>query len=200
MRKIEEERKALEARQAELKKLSMESQEDNQAEDAMEKPAEKPGKRYAGKSSGKGAEAVTEKKQSGKVSGVEEPVISSMERERSMEVSAEKETSVPKELFADNSAEFPAEDLREELETRENILHSMEHDLKPSQERMDLNKVLQGLDEIAASKERDQQEKKLLEKAEKKAATAAKGSGKGRSLQNSQEDKVIEEVLKEFFA
>jgi hypothetical protein len=131
------------------------------------------------------------------------------------------------------SMEKLAEKLPEPAAEKETILHSLEEDLRPSQERTDLNKVLQGLDEIAASKERDQKEKKQLGKdmlsmdkqaidkpstdklsmdklsAEEKKAAAkasvqnvkpAKGSSKTRNNSNSQEDKVIEDVLKEFFA
>ncbi len=106
---------------------------------------------------------------------------------------------------------------------KEAILDSLEEELKSSQEKTDLNKVLQGLDEIAASKELEQKEKKQqnmnrlstdklamdkLSTEEKKAAAkasvqnvkAAKGSGKVRNTGDSQEDKVIEDVLKEFFA
>lgn len=106
---------------------------------------------------------------------------------------------------------------------KEAILDSLEEELKSSQEKTDLNKVLQGLDEIAASKELEQKEKKQqnmnrlstdklamdkLSTEEKKAAAkasvqnvkAAKGSGKARNTGDSQEDKVIEDVLKEFFA
>lgn len=121
------------------------------------------------------------------------------------------------------SMEKLAEKHPEPAAEKETILHSLEEDLKPSQERTDLNKVLQGLDEIAASKERDQKEKKQLRAdnlsmdkqsidklstEEKKAAAKAsvqnvkpaKGSSKTRNNSNSQEDKVIEDVLKEFFA
>lgn len=106
---------------------------------------------------------------------------------------------------------------------KETILDSLEEELKSSQEKTDLNKVLQGLDEIAASKELEQKEKQQqnmnrlstdklamdkLSTEEKKAAAkasvqnvkAAKGSGKARNTGDSQEDKVIEDVLKEFFA
>ena len=106
---------------------------------------------------------------------------------------------------------------------KEAILDSLEEELKSSQEKTDLNKVLQGLDEIAASKELEQKEKQQqnmnrlstdklamdkLSTEEKKAAAkasvqnvkAAKGSGKARNTGDSQEDKVIEDVLKEFFA
>ncbi len=105
---------------------------------------------------------------------------------------------------------------------KEAILDSLEEELKSSQEKTDLNKVLQGLDEIAASKELEQKEKQQnmnrlstdklamdkLSTEEKKAAAktsvqnvkAAKGSGKTRNTGDSQEDKVIEDVLKEFFA
>jgi hypothetical protein len=89
---------------------------------------------------------------------------------------------------------------------KELILHSLEEELKPKQARTDMNKVMQGLDEIAASNEKEQQEKAELLAEEKNAATQetiknTKPHGKVRgNSANIQEDKLIEDVLKEFFA
>ena len=89
---------------------------------------------------------------------------------------------------------------------KELILHSLEEELKSKQARTDMNKVIQGLDEIAASNEKEQQEKAELLAEEKNAATQetiknTKPHGKVRgNSSNIQEDKLIEDVLKEFFA
>ncbi len=89
---------------------------------------------------------------------------------------------------------------------KELILHSLEEELKPAQGRTDMNKVMQGLDEIAASKEKIELGKAELKEEEKKAATQetiknVKPHGKTRgSATDVQEDKLIEDVLKEFFA
>ena len=89
---------------------------------------------------------------------------------------------------------------------KEMILHSLEEDLKPAQGRTDMNKVMQGLDEIAASNEKVQQERAELVKEEKNAVAQetiknAKPRGKARgSAADIQEEKLIEDVLKEFFA
>ena len=89
---------------------------------------------------------------------------------------------------------------------KELILHSLEEELKPSQKRTDMNKVMQGLDEIAATNEKKKQEKAELMEEEKKAATQdviknAKPRTKARNnTADVQEEKLIEDVLKEFFA
>jgi hypothetical protein len=95
---------------------------------------------------------------------------------------------------------------KEVAKEKERILHSLEEELKPTQARTDLNKVLEGLDEIAASKEKIHQEKAELFTEEKKAAVQetiknVKPHGKAHSSATDiQEDKLIEDVLKEFFA
>ena len=95
---------------------------------------------------------------------------------------------------------------KEEVKEKEVILHSLEEELKPTLVKTDMSMVLQGLDEIAAGNEKPHQEKVLLENAEKAAAVQdtvkkVKSQGKSRSnTSNIQEDKLIEDVLKEFFA
>ena len=91
---------------------------------------------------------------------------------------------------------------------KEKLLHSMEQEIKASDNRTNMSKVLQGLDEIAADKERSAVEKGL--KAEGKegvtaeassAAKKSKTAGKQRAqAPDGLEDKLIEDVLKEFFA
>ncbi len=89
---------------------------------------------------------------------------------------------------------------------KELILHSLEEELKPSQNRTDMNKVMQGMDEIAASNEKIKKEKVELMEEEKKAATQdiiknSKPRSKARNnTADVQEEKLIEDVLKEFFA
>lgn len=91
-------------------------------------------------------------------------------------------------------------------EEKDKLLHSMEQDLKSAQERTDMNKVLRGMDEIAAGKEQVQFKKPNLTqgtantdrtenlKAGKQKVAKTKISG------DPQEEKLIEDVLKEFFA
>ncbi|MDF2486937.1 MAG: hypothetical protein K0R46_3105 [Herbinix sp.] len=92
------------------------------------------------------------------------------------------------------------------VQEKDTILHSLEEELKPSQVKTDMNKVLKGLDEIAAANEKSHQEKSHIEEEQKEAITQeavknVKPHSKSRShLANVQEDKLIEDVLKEFFA
>ncbi|MBP1756226.1 MAG: hypothetical protein H6Q59_2624 [Firmicutes bacterium] len=95
---------------------------------------------------------------------------------------------------------------KEATKEKEVILHSLEEELKPTLVKTDLNAVMQGLDEIAAGMEKTLQKKDLLEKEEKEAVVQetvknVKPQNKSRAhLANVQEDKLIEDVLKEFFA
>ena len=90
-------------------------------------------------------------------------------------------------------------------EEQQEILKSIEEDLKPTQSKTNVESLIQGLDEIAAEKEES-----LLERtANLPAATeqtepvktkkAPEKISKSRPL-NLQEEKLIEDVLKEFFA
>ncbi len=95
---------------------------------------------------------------------------------------------------------------KEAVKEKEVILHSLEEELKPTLVKTDMSTVLHGLDEIAAGNEKPHQEKALLEKEEKEAVVQdtvkkVKSQGKSRgNAQSLQEDKLIEDVLKEFFA
>lgn len=93
---------------------------------------------------------------------------------------------------------------------KEEILHSLEDELKPSEDKSDIDMLMQGLEEIAAEKERSQNEKEEKKKSEldklekdgtdrenKLKATTVKAKSQAMSLQ---EEKLIEDVLKEFFA
>ncbi len=89
---------------------------------------------------------------------------------------------------------------------KEKLLHSMEEDLKPTQDRTDLNKVLHSMDEIAVAKEQIQPQKgnytQSLAKIDSNESQKA-GKQKAVKVKNSsdlQEEKLIEDVLKEFFA
>jgi hypothetical protein len=100
--------------------------------------------------------------------------------------------------------------LEEEKELeRQKLLHSMEQELKPAENRMDMNKVLEGLDEIAADREQLQlaspEQEISLHVPEKSENTVGakkqKAEGRGKyEERNIVEDKLIEDVLKEFFA
>jgi hypothetical protein len=108
---------------------------------------------------------------------------------------------------------------RRQQQSMENdkILHSIKDELEPTEDRTDMDMVLQGLEEIAADKEhalRDKEqvlldkdlkeqvniEKPLKERTGKERqqkVTASKSKTQGMS---AQEEKLIEDVLKEFFA
>lgn len=70
-------------------------------------------------------------------------------------------------------------------EQKDELLHSMEEDLKPEKEPPTMDKLVKGVEEITVKKE---QEKKVPTKSIKNQNT------------DIQEDKLIEDVLKEFFA
>ncbi len=101
--------------------------------------------------------------------------------------------------------EKQSEQKKKETE-KEKLLHSMEEDLKPTQTRTDMNKILQGMDEIAASKEQAQPERipHSLATAKTDSNDSPKAGkqkvAKGKNNPELQEDKLIEDVLKEFFA
>lgn len=69
------------------------------------------------------------------------------------------------------------------------LLESLEEELKTVSNGTDMNTLMQGLEELAADKER-----KLTDKPKKE-----QGKGKSKSL-NLKEEKLVEDVLKEFFA
>jgi hypothetical protein len=96
----------------------------------------------------------------------------------------------------------------EKEKEKQMLLHSMEQELKSTENRTDMNKVLEGLDEIAANKEQAQIESAIQNKFEgipldTEAAVGAK-KAKAEKVKNQEpeivEDKLIEDVLKEFFA
>ncbi len=92
---------------------------------------------------------------------------------------------------------------KKDKDNKEQILHSIEQELLSNNSKVDMDTLLEGMDEIAADREQD-----LMLKAAKarlkqdieqeKKKTQLKGS-KSKSL-NQQEEKLIEDVLKEFFA
>jgi len=73
---------------------------------------------------------------------------------------------------------------------KEKLLHNLEEDLKASDKKLDMEKLLQGVEEIAAGKEQ-------TEKEQKQKPVEGKSKNRGVSIQ---EDKLIEDILKEFFA
>lgn len=97
-------------------------------------------------------------------------------------------------------------DLRKQhkVEEKEQILHSIEEELKSSENKTDMDTLMNGLEEIAAEKEQA-----LLERAtkdrekEEKSQAELKTKAQAKTVKagaNGQEDKLIEDVLKEFFA
>jgi hypothetical protein len=99
------------------------------------------------------------------------------------------------------------EQKKQQVDQKEQILHSMKEELKPSQEKTDMEMLMEGLEEIAAEKERSFQERieKDRQEADKKtvdisvAQKAAPVKLKSQAM-SRQEEKLIEDVLKEFFA
>ncbi len=103
------------------------------------------------------------------------------------------------------SMEKQMEQKKKEAE-KEKLLHSMEEDLKPQQNKTDLNKVLQSMDEIAAVKEQLQPQSDTHTQATAKTdmedgqRTGKQKTVKAKYSSELQEDILIEDVLKEFFA
>lgn len=87
-------------------------------------------------------------------------------------------------------------------EERERLLHSIEEGLSQQEERTSINEVMEGLSELAAEKEKDIQES--TEKTMEGSAADSRHKTPVSSLKsttiNQQEAKLIEDVLKEFFA
>ncbi len=85
----------------------------------------------------------------------------------------------------------------------EDILQSIEEELRPARARSTMEAVLAGAEEIAAAKEKEAQTRMVKEeqgKLESSRPTKAPSS-KQRTLKiDPQEEKLIEDVLKEFFA
>jgi hypothetical protein len=89
---------------------------------------------------------------------------------------------------------------------KEKLLHSMEEDLKPVQDRTDLNKILQGMDEIAAGKEQEPlHSNSYTQSSAKNDMNDGQKTGKQKTVKDKYntdllEDKLVEDVLREFFA
>jgi hypothetical protein len=101
-------------------------------------------------------------------------------------------------------------------EEKEKLLHSLEEELRPSQVKSNMDKLLQGMDEIAA--DQNHQEPQHIQQAEEEATNAeidrelkSVSVAKDKLPKNTanlvknlginpQQEKIIEEVLKEFFA
>lgn len=103
---------------------------------------------------------------------------------------------------------------------KEKVIHSVEEELKPLEDRADMDMLLKGLDEIAADKERvalltveeDKEESISLEKTRLENEKVKHERANKERLQKTtagklkiqgmspQEEKLIEDVLKEFFA
>jgi hypothetical protein len=109
------------------------------------------------------------------------------------------------DLSCVNDAEKQMEQKKKETE-KEKLLHSMEEDLKPTQSRTDMNKILHGMDEIAAGNEQAQPQRiSYTQTSAKNDINDGQKAGKQKTVKGKynpelQEDKLIEDVLKEFFA
>ncbi len=90
-------------------------------------------------------------------------------------------------------------------EEKNNVLHSIEEELKPTEEKNSVSSFMKSLEEIAADREqavlikaeKDQVVKETANKEKQNKAVA--GVGKIQAM-TPQEEKLIEDVLKEFFA
>lgn len=89
---------------------------------------------------------------------------------------------------------------QKENEEKDKLLHSIEEDLKVPEQKEENNALLQGMDEIAADRERTEKDRVKKEKVEKeRPAKTTTGKGKSRNI-TTQEEELLENVLKEFFA
>ncbi len=82
-----------------------------------------------------------------------------------------------------------------EMEEKDRLLHSIERELKSQEVKTEINPVLNGAEEIAAEKERGKPDSTVKETTTHGAPGKKKTNGV-----SVQEDKLIEDVLKEFFA
>ncbi|MDF2513271.1 MAG: hypothetical protein K0S04_3137 [Herbinix sp.] len=96
------------------------------------------------------------------------------------------------------------EDKQKQKDENEEILQSMEEDLRPARGRSTMETVLAGAEEIAAAKDQEVQSHAGVrqEQGKLESSKAAKApTGKQRAVKiDPQEEKLIEDVLKEFFA
>ncbi|MDF2540929.1 MAG: hypothetical protein K0S47_647 [Herbinix sp.] len=84
-----------------------------------------------------------------------------------------------------NQSRQPVENKQQTEQEKVKVLHSIEEELTQMEENQDMEMLMQGLEEIAAEKDRQQV----------KPSTKTKGR-----TTNPQEDQLIEDILKEFFA
>lgn len=103
---------------------------------------------------------------------------------------------------------------KQKAEEKDQILHSIEEDLKPVGDKSDMDMLMEGLEEIAAEKERklfvkngkdkpavDEPKKTEPKKAEPEEVIQNTAAPKAAAkLMSEQEEQLIEDVLKEFFA
>ena len=90
------------------------------------------------------------------------------------------------EMKLKSNEKFESNERNQQLVDRDKILHSLEEELNVVEQDKDMDMLLKGIAEIAA--EKDQNQKILGSK------------GKGRHTITTQEEKIIEDVLREFFA
>ncbi len=96
---------------------------------------------------------------------------------------------------------------KQKAEEKEKLLHSIEEELRDPSEKKDMDLLIEELDEITKAKERAaflKEEKSRLDKEKSEIAKQYKNNlskpKKANGMNNQQEEKVIEDVLKEFFA
>lgn len=88
-------------------------------------------------------------------------------------------------------------------EENELILHSLEDDFNTAEDKTDMSTIMKGVEEIAAAKEQAALERNLKQRQEH-SGNERNQKGQGKANKNAvvspQEEKLIEDVLKEFFA
>jgi len=113
--------------------------------------------------------------------------------EELLKVQEEREALEAKRMEAKKKTEAKQQvnELKQQhTEEKEKLLHSLEEDLRAPDNKLDMEMLLQGMEEIAAGKE-------LAEKERQQKSTEGKSKNRGVSVQ---EEKLIEDILKEFFA
>ncbi len=92
---------------------------------------------------------------------------------------------------------------QKKVSEKEIVLHSIEEKISPNEEKTDMDMFTEGLEEIAADKERKESEKEIKNKpseANIKSTQKPSPAKTKSSAMSIEEEKLIEDVLKEFFA
>lgn len=112
--------------------------------------------------------------------------------EELLKMQEEREALEAKRMEAKKKTEAKHQNMeqKQQLEEKEKLLHNLEEDLRAPDNKLDMEKLIKGVEEIAAGKER-------TEKEQQTKPQEAKNKNRGVSIQ---EEKLIEDILKEFFA